>query len=116
MAKSDPNVFSRTRIQLMTQKQALAELRKRTLNGETGWVTSLLEKTGYETIADYLEPATWKEKTVAEMKNIGKVVRHILRNAPQERLPPGTDPDRVTAEFDQAVLRLLPKPKIKTKR
>lgn len=114
MANSAPGWLDHIRIKFWSRDRALKELRTRILNGELAWVLLLLEKTEYETTATILNARSWKGESTKSLKNVTSIVRELLTRIPKARLPREIDPEAITAAFEDAIRRSLPKPKLKT--
>ena len=116
MGNSAPGRLTRIRVKLWSRQKAIKELRARILSGDAAWAMLLLEKTEYETIATILDVRSWKGESTKSLKNITSVVRELLARIPKARLPREADPAAITAAFQQAIVRSLPKPKLKTRK
>ena len=116
MNNSRPGPVDRARIRFWSKDKALKELRVRALKGESEWVMILLEKTDYETLEAMVEPGSWKGESSENLRNVTKVVVHLLKSVPQERVPQGADPASITAAFQRAILRSLPRPILKPRK
>jgi hypothetical protein len=112
MSDEKPNLLDKTLTEAWSKKKCLEELHRHATAGHAEWSMLLLERTKYETLPKFLDPESWKGENTDSLQRLTTVVEYVLSEAP-EHLPTGLDPDRVVANFKQAILKSRgPAPKV----